>query len=467
MAVAVGVHWVARPADGSDSLNGGGFTAGASGTDYSNQPSTQYSLTGLTSSGSGNVLLTSSASADMVGNIARTISGTNLTAGRFEILSVVVGVSITFSTNVGGSAIASGVVASGAINIGGAVATIATVYAQGTAGNTYYLKGTLTISTPQTLNVGSTTAPTLFEGFGTTLGDGVQATWTTSTNSIEGVVAGDGHGGFKFRYIIFSSTAGTPGNGISAGTNPDFMWVLDSCRITGFHNNIHGPFSTQFYFEPIDCYNCEIDHATNMGINNVAGVRLAGCSIHDNASDGVSVLSSHGTHYGLHATYCAFWKNGGKGADCGTDGTAYLINCVFVDNTGVGVLFGADTSGILWNNIFYNNGTYGADFGSHGSVISARCNAFGANATAPSRGLGTGVGDVTLSGDPFNGRSTGDFTLLSTGAGSQCRGTAFQGTLFGNAAASNLDIGCVQHAAGGGGGGGLMVSTGMTGGMRG
>src|SRR5271155_31095 len=119
MAFPTGVVWEVRTATGSDN-NGGGWVPGASGTDYSQQTSPQYALTGVASAGSGNTVLSSSAAAAMVGNIAQCVSGTNYNTGFFEVVSVSVGVSITFSINAAGNSICTGVGASGVINIGGA-----------------------------------------------------------------------------------------------------------------------------------------------------------------------------------------------------------------------------------------------------------------------------------------------------------------------------------------------------------
>jgi hypothetical protein len=106
----------------SGNVNGGFFVTGASGTDYSQQNAAQYALTGVTSAGAGNTILTASAAADMVGNGIRTVSGTNFTNNSwFEITSVVAGVSITCSTNQAGTSICTGVGSNGVMNIGGAI----------------------------------------------------------------------------------------------------------------------------------------------------------------------------------------------------------------------------------------------------------------------------------------------------------------------------------------------------------
>ncbi len=127
-----------------NATNGGGFKTGATGTDWSKQDAVKYALTLLTSSGAGNVVLSSSAAADWVGNVAHCISGTNFTAGFFEITSVSVGVSFTCSTNQAGIAITTGVGATGVVNIGGALnlgaASDATFAAGIAPGNVVYIK---------------------------------------------------------------------------------------------------------------------------------------------------------------------------------------------------------------------------------------------------------------------------------------------------------------------------------------
>src|SRR5260221_6595295 len=88
MALSVLTVWEVRPTAGND-LNGGGFHTGASGTDYSQQDTAQYSASDLTSISS---LVVSSAShnfvATDVGHIINIASGTGFTVGFYEIVSV-------------------------------------------------------------------------------------------------------------------------------------------------------------------------------------------------------------------------------------------------------------------------------------------------------------------------------------------------------------------------------------------
>ena len=180
MALSAATVWEVRPTVGSDN-NGGGFVTGASGTDYSQQTSPQYALTGIASAGAGATVLYASAAANMVGNIAQVISGTNFTTGFFQITSVSVGVSITLDRSV-----CTGVGASGVINIGGAMATIAAINSIYIGGNIIYVKasGNLTVAAALILVTSNLT----FIGYTTTRTDNGQVTWTTSTNSIQLII---------------------------------------------------------------------------------------------------------------------------------------------------------------------------------------------------------------------------------------------------------------------------------------
>ena len=116
MAISASVVWEFESGATANMVNGGGFHTGASGTDYSQQAAAQYNLTTVTTAAANAICLSASADATMVGNIAHIISGTNFTAGWYEIISVVAGVSFTLDrtcTSAAGSL--------GIINIGGAL----------------------------------------------------------------------------------------------------------------------------------------------------------------------------------------------------------------------------------------------------------------------------------------------------------------------------------------------------------
>lgn len=69
---------------------------------------------------------------------------------------------------------------------------------------------------------------------------------------------------------------------------------------------------------------------------------------------------------------------------------------------------------------------------------------------------GAGVGDVTLTADPFTNGAGDNFTLNSTsGGGAAVKGQGFPGVVFGGT--GHMDMGALQSAGGGGGGGGGSV----------
>ncbi len=155
-----------------DDLNGGGYdgTIASAGTDWSQQDAAQYSYTLAATSGAGAVVLAADAAADMVGNIIRIASGTNFTAGFYQIISVVAGVSFTTDRNC-----ATGVGASGNIKIGGARKLLSSnsFAAALVAGNTVWVKsGSYTMGTNfSSATNGTAAAPMNLLGYDSSRGD--------------------------------------------------------------------------------------------------------------------------------------------------------------------------------------------------------------------------------------------------------------------------------------------------------
>jgi len=136
MALSASTVWevrnVADYASASDT-NGGGFVTGASGTDYSyaSLPAAgapKYSLSNGQTQGS-TVILTASASADMIGNIAYISGGTGSVVGDwYQITNQSTGVSITVDRSTGLTAgTGTSIVIGGCLATPGMAAKIATV----------------------------------------------------------------------------------------------------------------------------------------------------------------------------------------------------------------------------------------------------------------------------------------------------------------------------------------------------
>jgi hypothetical protein len=456
MAVSVNTNWDIRPATGSDSVNSGGFVSGTSGTDYSQQTSPQYTLTGVTTTGASAILLTASASADMVGNIGLLVSGTNATVGRYQILSVVAGVSITVDRNA-----TTGVGASIAFNIGGSVATFATPYAASVAGNKFYLKGTLTVTAVQTLTYtpGSAVNATELIGYTTTHGDGGNATYTTATNSTD-LFATAAQSGYGFYNVTFSNTATTRARGFFTGGGPSRDFYFENCVFDGFTTAIKGDFATIFQLGTSTLFGCTVKNCTGAGILVSGSISVLYSYIHNNTGAGLQVQTGGDTGTLTTINGSVFYSNGSNGflqdvdQNPGTTRAVTISNSDFVSNTGAGVKLGStggnEYGAVITNCILYGNSTYGIDYDGAFLLAENRVTncAFGANTTAPIHNFTGDIGSVTLSGDPFNGRTSNDFSLNSTaGAGAACKGAGYPGvTIFGT---GFIDIGALQTSGGG------------------
>lgn len=200
MAIAAAAEWDATTTGSND--NGGFFVTGASGTDFSQQTSPQYALTGLTTGGATAVVTYASAAADMVGNGFKVVSGTNATVGWYEIISVSVGVSFTVDRNWCSGAVAG----DGVGNVGGSVcltdANVDTMLEAFTIGNILHVKsGTHALGA--TVNVasnGGTSSPKIIRGYNTTHGDNPLADTRPLITTTVGITFGNN---WNFEYLRF------------------------------------------------------------------------------------------------------------------------------------------------------------------------------------------------------------------------------------------------------------------------
>lgn len=426
--LSANVVWEVR-STGSNN-NGGGFVTGASGTDFSQQNSAQYALTGVTTSGAGATFLTASAATDMVGNIARVVSGSNFTAGWYEIISVVAGVSVTCDANV-----CTGAGSSGVINIGGALASMGAIGSasanQGmVAGNIMYVKGsfTMTTTTDTIACSGSSTLPIRILGYNSTRGDGYQGrtnsygklitanmptiTYTTGRLNQSGsfvimeslhIITAINNVGFVVGAdsIVRGCRFVNSGTGASAsGYTPNSRsLVIDSdCFLTGASGGLYGGAavnpsvvfdSCQFVITSTtpDALNLQ---SSGTAINNI---------IHGSGGRGIYVAST---------TWSGYIRNNTV-QGCGSSGIAFL--------TGSTVLNRA------FGNMSTDNGAYGFDLTAAGNAVALGYNRTRDN-TSGAVNSGAGWRDATLwgqvttdtgtSSSDYTDVSNGDFTLVST-----------------------------------------------------
>ena len=403
---------------------------------------------------------TVSAAADMVGNIAYIAGGTgSITAGWYQIISQITGVSITVDTSAGLTA-GTGVT----INIGGAMATVSAAVAAAVVSNTFWIRGgsgAYTVTTALSLTFVNTNGPMIFNGYGTTRGDGVQAVWTTSTNSIHLISFGSGGPvNYIFRSIKFTNTAGTPLDGMHASSSTVTDVTIQNCYFSGFRYAINGDYAIDYQFNLLLLDGVEITTSTTDGVINSGNTVITESYIHGNTGYGVNITSFQGVG-GLVLRRTVLQSNGASGVilDNGTISPSVVYvdaaNCAFVSNAADGLrVTNAHTATNppmqVINSIFSSNSGWGINLTGGGGNYAwgdFRANAYYNNTSGTiTGGILTGIGDVTLSASPFV--SSTDFGLNKTaGGGAACKAVGWQGgTLL--SAGGSIDIGPVQSAGG-------------------
>jgi hypothetical protein len=389
-AINAAVVWEVRTT--GVSTNGGGFKTGASGTDWTQQDACKYSLTGLTSAGAGNVILTASAAADWVGNIINIASGTNFTVGFFEITSVSAGVSATVSTNQAGTAISTGVGASGVGCIGGAFkfgTSKDSTFGSGiAAGNTVYVQsGTYTQNTSVAFTDCTNLAPCTVIGYNSTRTDEP----TGSNRPTINLVATQWNPGAltHTRNIIFSGTQQTP-----LTSNGQNVWYNDKFINT---STTAGRFGISEGSDDL-ILNSEVISYNGIGINCSGDCTIIGNYIHDSATG----IKWQPTGSPVHAIGNIFDGNVTNGIQISAANTAMSLiygNTFYGTEAKLGthlnIASGASDVRVI-NNIFYgaataisaaaanaNLATYNNDFNNNTSNVSSWSTGTNAITTSP------------------------------------------------------------------------------------
>jgi len=487
MALSAQMVWEVRPTNGSDN-NGGGFKAGATGTDYSQQNAAQYALTSLTTAAANAIILTASASADMVGNTIQILSGTNFTLGIYEITAVSVGVSITVDRN---CTTAAG--ASGTANVGGALQTLTKLAANMVGSNKAFVKAEATITTTAGFTftaatvIPSETVPAsrLF-GYTTTRGDYGQVSITLSTNINLSALQFNGTGwivdGFN---INCSSLAGSTGI-YFFGNNVTGSFEARNCKISNFTGGA-GIYVTNY---SASVHHCELTGGTSAAPAAIYfptnGYYASICDnwIHDNVCPGITGLLegsvvtgntiSNNTGASSDAIVTNMWdvyivgnvlyKNGRHGiflnkTTNGQFGSMYIRKNIITDHTTVGAAgLKCNTAALPADprydgNVYYNNTTN-------------RVNMDGTS-TNPVDGVSpyTNTLDILCTVSPFTNAAGNDFTLNNTANGGALvrgkmgpiGGTLYSGILGLTTLTGYADPGVYQHQDPAGGGGGSRV----------
>lgn len=447
MAIGATCVWEVRSTATASNANGGGYTSG--GVDYSQQNAAQYNLTGVTTAAADAILLHASAASDMVGNIANITGGTNFTVGRYEILSVVVGVSITLDrtcTTAAGSA--------GVVNIGGAISLGSSddaFFESLVAGNTVHVKaGTYTIGGAVSMTAAGTAAlPIEIIGYNAARND----TPGFASQPLLAFAANTSLFGAYVNFYNFNVTT-TSVYGFNIGTAS----LARNCKST--NSSVSAGRQAIFGNSANLVFGCEavstVGEALRLADDNGKAV---GNYLHDSTNGIVGTTSPIGMIIlGNIVDNCT-----ASAINTGSTSNSVLIanNTLYGNPTpaGTGIAMPATTGRgcVVINNII-SNFAIGID-----SNTSAPSNFFDYNNffnnTTNRTNVNAGPNDTAL--DPgFTDAANGNFTI-----GANLKAKGFPGAFPGGLTTGYLDIGAVQRVEPTGGG--LLTNPGMSGGLRG
>lgn len=349
MALSANIVWEIR--QGGSANGSAGFNVNATGTDYSQQNSPQYSYTDLATNGATLNQVTSSAQSGtfttaLIGNLIYIASGTNFTAGYYEITAVSAGVA-TLDRNC-----ATSTGSAGTAYIGGATSAMNLIAPSVVGSNLVWITGSFTTANSTWTNLAAVTpasnAPwTRFVGYGTTRGDSGRATFTAAANSI--VAFQFAVGGIKVENMVvdggnFTGTIGIY-NSLSTAVFAIRNCFVKNCKTRGLQG---GNGSAAIGCEVT---NCPGTSSLTLGSNGV----IDSCYVHDNGkvpsiSSGVVINS-------------IFSGNTGDGISVAGSATTLFLaeGNVFYNNTANGLNYTGTTylNFVVRNNLFVGNGGYG------------------------------------------------------------------------------------------------------------
>lgn len=445
MALSALIQWEVRPTNGTTNA-GGGFKAGATGTDFSQQNAVQIAYTDLVI-GATTTELTSVLSpfgATHVGNVIAIIGGTGFTIGLYEVISVA-GITATMDRSVGTGASTGGIGNLGGARSGFSVGTT-TLQASLVAGQKVWVKKETWNEAVSFTVAGATGNPIIIEGYNAARGDApTGSNIPTNDRATAGTIAiSVGASNYIFKYLR-ARRAGTYG---FSGAGQVLLFL--GCRSDT--NASAGWLSSSAW----TLVACEGDNNTGSGyFANGAQDRLLGCYFHDNGTSGILSI---GNYSSIVRTICE--TNGSHGISITGTLSITISNCICAYNTGGttdGINIGT-TQCVLMNNLLIGNGRYGIN-STDGDSIWSNFNVFYNNATAARLNIPVGPNDITLTGDPFTNGAAGDFSLNNTaGAGADCKATGSPGVFPAGLTTGYLDIGAAQHQDSGGSGGGMRLA---------
>lgn len=311
------------------------------------------------------------------------------------------------------------------------------------AGTTYTLTTTVTWGAGVSV-VGYTTNPGSDDG---------RPLVTSSTNGLNlFAVNGDR---VNFRHLRITHTGSTRGSGIYAAGSNRFLCVFSSLEIDGCLIGINGEYTSFYAFMNLTVDNCSIINCVGSGVA-CASLTLSNAKLRGNGGPAVRRGNYNAGTQSILLYQVEISNTTGAGVswDANFSGTLSMANTTIVGSSSHGVSLPSPSANTvamgIQNCIFDSNGGFGLSAANAQPLASSK-NAFRANTSGDrSTTLGGGVGDFSLSANPFVNSGTGDYKLNSvSGGGAACKSVGT--SVFGST--PTLDVGCHQSSPSTGGGG--------------
>jgi len=455
-AINVAVVWEVRTV-GSDT-NGGGFKAGASGTDmsqYNNKNATgcsncQSAAANLSTTDAvavGTTTITSATatfSAAIVGNVVYFQGGTGtITAQWREVTAYTNVTTITIDTAIAAS---TGMT----MNIGGALATPGQAAGSKVAGNVVYIAGGTYVLSSASANVaggiiadtgaGTAANPNIWEGYQTTRGDmGTQPVIQIPAAGVDTVT-------------IFSVAANwsvirnikVDGNGKTAITGINVGEKVRGYRLAAINTTVKGIVLSGTSGVSSLLRSSVSGFSGTCGIDVGIGTAIA-CEAHGGTTTGfiVGFISP----YGGDAIYCLSYGNSGGSSYGFSLYRSRAVGSVAYGNGSHGFYASSVMSDTCVNCLAELNGGYGfAASASCAQALLMNCGAYN-NTSGATNNFPNQIGFVTGTATFFVNAAGGNFALNTTaGGGAAARAAGYPGLFLDGTTTGYVDIGAAQHA---------------------
>jgi hypothetical protein len=449
-AINVTVVWEVRT--GGSDTNGGGFKAGATGTDFSQTNSkrtapdvTNISTTDAVADGSTTITsATANFTAAIVGNVVYFAGGSGtITAQWREVTVYTNSTTVTIDTAIAAS---TGMT----MNIGGALASPGQAAgAKVTCNPVYVAAGTYVLSTASpnvaggiVADTGTGTAanPNIWEGYQATRGDmGTPPVIQIPASSVDTVTIFSVTGNYgAIRNIKVDGQSKTAITGISLGTH------VVGYRLAAINTTVKGIVLSGASGSSNSLLRSSVSgFSGTCGIDGGSGTVIA-CEAHGGTCTGVLIGATSLTGA---AMYCLSYANTGASSYGFSAYRGKLVGCVAYGNGSHGFYSSAVLSDRYLNCISEGNVGYGfAANASSPQTLLMNCAVYNNNGGTVSN-FPTTIGLVTGTASFFVLPGSGNFALNTTaGGGAAARATGYPGVFLDGTTTGYLDIGAAQHA---------------------